>query len=91
MPYGITAMDNWLLVADTANSRLLGWHSDELATGTAARALTGQPDFRAKGDNRWQLPVRDSLCWPYALQACYPYVIVADSGNNRVQLWKQVL
>ena len=88
MPYGITAIDDWLIVADTANSRLLGWHSDDRSSGTTARALTGQPDFRSKGDNRWQLPARDSLCWPYAIQACSPYVVVADSGNNRVQLWK---
>ena len=88
MPYGVAAIGDWLVVADTANSRLIGWHIDDCATGVAARTLTAQPDFHAKGDNRWQMPVRDSLCWPYAVSAnggnC---VVVSDSGNNRVLLW----
>ena len=54
MPYGITSVGDWLVVADTANSRLLGWHHDDCVTGVAARVLTGQVDFSAKGDNRWQ-------------------------------------
>ncbi len=87
MPYGLGAAGDWLIVADTANSRLLGWHRDDIHTGAAARALTGQPDFQAKGDNRWQLPVRDSLCWPYALTHHEGLAVIADSGNNRVLLW----
>ena len=87
MPYALAAMGPWLLVADTASSRLLGWHIDDLATGAAARALCGQHDFHDKGDNRWQLPCADSLCWPYGIQACGNTVVVADSGNNRVSLW----
>ena len=88
MPYGLAATGPWLLVADTANSRLLGWRREGLVTAAPAQALTGQPDFQAKGDNRWQPPVRDSLCWPYGLKACGDTVAVADSGNNRIVLWE---
>ena len=88
MPYAIAATSDWLLVADTANSRLLGWHIDDLATGAEARALTGQSDFHQKGDNRWRPPVADSLCWPYGIQVCGNVVALADSGNNRVSLWR---
>ena len=88
MPYAIASHDDWLLVTDTANSRLLGWHIDDLETGAAARALTGQLNFHDKGDNRWQPPVADSVCWPYGLQTSGKVVAVADSGNNRVSLWR---
>lgn len=88
MPYAIASHEDWLLVADTANSRLLGWHIDDLKTGAAARALTGQLNFHDKGDNRWQPPVADSVCWPYGLQTSGKIVAVADSGNNRVSLWR---
>jgi len=88
MPYGIAATGDWLVVADTANSRLLGWHADDCRTGAPARALCAQPDFAAKGDNRWQLPARDSVCWPYGAAACGPHAVIADSGNNRVLLWR---
>jgi hypothetical protein len=88
MPYGITSAGCWLLAADTANSRLLAWHERDCRTGANAGALTGQPDFQAKGDNRWQPPVLDSLCWPYGIAHCGGTVIVSDSGNNRVLVWR---
>lgn len=87
MPYGITAMHSWLITADTANCRILGWHASGLQTGAKARALAGQPTYHAKGDNQWRFPVRGSLCWPYQVHASGKWVVVSDSGNNRVQLW----
>ena len=44
--------------------------------------------FTDKGDNRWGLPVRDSLCWPYDVACCGETLIIADAGNNRVLLWE---
>jgi hypothetical protein len=89
MPYGVAALGDWLVVADTANSRLLGFHADHLATGASASALVGQVDFHQKGDNRWQAPRGDSLCWPYGVSACGDgRLVVADSGNNRVSIWQ---
>jgi hypothetical protein len=85
MPYGCALAGETLVVADTANSRLLGWNLD--APRDAAFGLLGQPDFRAKGDNRWALPVRDSLSWPYGIAACERTLVIADSGNSRVALW----
>lgn len=88
MPFGLAAVGDWLIATDTANSRLLGWRIDDCRTGAAARALCAQPDFGAKGDNRWQLPERDSVCWPYGVAVCGSHAVVADSGNNRVLLWR---
>ncbi len=88
MPYGITAVGDWLLAADTASSRLLGWHIDDCATGAAARLLAGQNTFQDKGDNRWRRPVRDSLSWPYGINAHGDKVLVCDSGNSRALLWR---
>jgi hypothetical protein len=88
MPYGLAADARWLLVADTANSRLLGFQQDQLASGGPAQALAGQAGFQDKGDNRWQAPQRDSVCWPYGLALRDGVAVVADSGNNRVVLWE---
>jgi len=85
MPYAVAAGSGRLIVADTANSRMLGW--DESVTGSAAQWLSCQPDFASKGDNRWGIPVRDSVCWPYGLGIRDDLVAIADSGNNRVLLW----
>jgi hypothetical protein len=93
MPYGIDACGDWLICADTANSRLLGFHADDLATGAGARALSGQLDFQQKGDNRWGPAPVDGFCWPYSVSVCatdcVARVVVADSGNNRVSVWER--
>jgi NHL repeat len=88
MPYGVAVRGATVMVADTANSRLLGFDVDNLATGRPAVRLAGQRAFNDKGDNRWGSLARDSLCWPYAVSACNNTVVVADSGNNRVLLWQ---
>jgi hypothetical protein len=88
MPYGIALQEGRLIIADTANSRLLGFALDDLASGSSARFIAGQPGFGDKGDNRWQAARRDSLCWPYAVSTCANTAIIADSGNNRVLLWE---
>ena len=90
MPYGMAVIDDWLIAADTANSRLVGWHTDQLGGDAPANGVGAQPDFTAKGDNRWSMPVRDSLCWPYWVSAFDKTLVIADSGNNRVMLWDLV-
>jgi hypothetical protein len=87
MPYGCTALGERLAIADTANSRLLGYKVQDLAMGAPASSLTGQADFQLKGDNRWKQPVRDSLCWPYGITASGGVAVISDSGNNRVLIW----
>ena len=94
MPYGLAADGEWLVVADTANSRLLGWQIGHQSftpkfMGASADALTGQVDFQSKGENRsYGLASRDSLCWPYGIQICGNTAAIADSGNNRILLWQ---
>ncbi len=88
MPYGVALLGDRLVVADTANSRLLGFDAGTLGMGAAASALAGQNGFGDKGDNRWGDAARDSLCWPYNVAACGGTLVVADSGNNRVLLWE---
>ena len=87
MPCAICAHGTQLIVADTANSRLIGFERRALAVGVDATLLAGQPNFEAKGDNRWSAPARDSLCWPYGVAASGGALAIADSGNNRVLLW----
>ncbi len=91
MPYAIATANDLLIAADTANSRLIGWRAGDLSQDAPATHLTGQPDFAAKGDNRWQAPMRDSLCWPYGLSMQGQLAAIADSGNNRVLLWEVAL
>lgn len=88
MPYGATVLAGSLVIADTANSRLLGFDLDRIEMNAPASRLAAQPGFGDKGDNRWGVPRRDSLCWPYSVSSCGNTLVIADSGNNRVMLWE---
>jgi hypothetical protein len=87
MPYGLAVQRDRLIVADTANSRILGFDCDALKSGAKASRLAGQRAFTGRGDNRWGRPMRDSVCWPYSVATCDETLIIADSGNSRVLLW----
>jgi hypothetical protein len=51
--------------------------------------VLAQPDFASNGENRWTSVQHDTLCWPYGLSLCGNTLAVADSGNNRVMLWRR--
>ncbi len=89
-PYAAAVDAGRLAVADTANNRVLLW--DRLPDGgvaAGADAVLGQPSFAANGENRWASVTRDSLCWPYGLSFSGNRIAVADSGNNRVVIWRR--
>lgn len=92
MPYGVSSTQDWLLVADTANSRILGWKKPQSIIslqGSDTHVLVGQFDFQSKSENRnFGLPTRDSLNWCYGIKMCGKTAVIADSGNNRILLWK---
>jgi hypothetical protein len=92
MPYGVDITGDWLIVADTANSRLLGWKKQEsilLLQGANADGVIGQDNFTNKSENRnFGLPTKRSLNWCYGIKVCGETAVVSDSGNNRVLIWK---
>ena len=89
-PYAVCLDGDTLAVADTANNRILLW--DSVPTGPVCRGaahVLAQPDFGSNGENRWTSVQRDTLCWPYGLSVRGDLLAVADSGNNRVMIWRQ--
>jgi len=90
-PYAVDVDAGRLAVADTANNRVLLWDRvpEPGAASGGADAVLGQPDFAAGGENRWTSVAHDTLCWPYGLSLRGDRLAVADSGNNRVMLWRR--
>lgn len=87
-PYAVDLDRGRLAVADTANNRVLLW--DEVpADGRGADAVLGQPTFAGNGENRWSRVEHDTLCWPYGLSLQGDLLAVADSGNNRIMVWRR--
>jgi hypothetical protein len=77
-----------LAVADTANNRILLWDNVP-RDGRAADHVLAQPNFGSNGENRWTSVQRDTLCWPYGIALRGDRLAVADSGNNRVVIWRR--
>jgi hypothetical protein len=92
MPYGVDTAGDWLIVADTANSRLLGWKKREsilLLQGGYADGVVGQDSFKSKSENQnFGPPTRRSLNWCYGIKVCGEIAVISDSGNNRVLIWR---
>ena len=88
-PYAVSSHGDTLAVADTANNRVLLWH-DLPRTGIQrpADAVLGQENFDAAGENRWKAVTDETLCWPYGLWLHGDRLAIADSGNNRVMVWR---
>jgi hypothetical protein len=84
-PYAVDTDGTTLVIADTANNRVLLWDRP----GPRATAVLGQPAFGANGENHWSGVTRESLCWPYGLSLAGDRLAIADSGNNRVVIWER--
>ncbi|MFI0433946.1 MAG: NHL repeat-containing protein [Candidatus Nanopelagicales bacterium] len=88
-PYAVVSDADRLLVADTSNNRILVWHGlPRTGSNTPADTVLAQADMAANGENRWDAVLDDSLCWPYGLSLAGDLLAVADSGNNRVVVWR---
>lgn len=95
-PYAIALDAGRLAVADTANNRILLWDGIPAIDRPAGPGVIdrpdhvlAQPDFASNGENRWTSVQRDTLCWPYGISLFGDRLAVADSGNNRVVIWRR--
>lgn len=87
-PYGVAADAHTMVVADTANNRILVWPRRSGVRAADATLALGQADLESNGENRWTRVAPDTLCWPYGVALHGEILAVADSGNNRVMLWR---
>jgi hypothetical protein len=88
-PYSISSAGDLLAIADTANNRVLLWNGlPRAGCGQPADGVIGQADMDKNGENEWKAVAHHTLCWPYGLQLRNGWLAIADSGNNRVMLWR---
>ncbi len=87
-PYSISIYKDTLAVADTANNRVLIWENLPTGVCTPADYVIGQENFEENGENKWKSVELNTLCWPYGVHLYKDKVAIADSGNNRVVIWK---
>lgn len=83
--YDVCFWEHGLLVADTGNSRVLGFDGIPLLSGSSAREVLGSPDMQTMGEHlEAGLPHSSRLYWPFSLSADAGTLVVADTGNHRL-------
>lgn len=87
-PYAAVRTERGLAVADTSNNRVLLWDGDPYDQHTEPAYVLGQRSFAGNGENRWEEVAQDTMCWPYGLASTGSRLAIADSGNNRVVVWR---
>jgi hypothetical protein len=90
-PLTVAATGAQLFVADSENHRVLIWNELPSTSGRPANAVLGQSDFSHKDRNDPPLgntPSARSLSRPSGLLLSGPHVVVTDTGNNRLLLFR---
>lgn len=85
-PGAVLRINGKLVVADTANNRVLIWNSVPTSSGTAADVILGQPNATAVAANNGGVSAQ-SLSGPNGLASDGTHLVVSDSTNNRVLIW----
>jgi|GEM_PF-682890 len=94
-PSSVTKCGDKLVVADTANHRVLIWNAMPTASGQSADKVLGQLNMTLALANRGNLaPDGGTLSSPYGV-VCYEVgtakmLFVSDSGNHRVLVWNSL-
>ena len=88
-PQGAIVAGNKLIVADTRNNRVLIWNTVPTANGAAADVVVGQASMTACAPNQNAAkPDNNTLDGPRDVWSDGSQLVIADSFNNRVLLYK---
>lgn len=82
-----------LIVADAWNHRVLIWNSFPDQHNQCADVVLGQDDFLGSLPNKKGVntdPTASSLYWPYGIAVYEGNLFIADTGNRRVLIFKQI-
>ncbi len=92
---GLFSLNGKIYVSDTGNNRIMIWNSIPATSGTAADIVIGQGDFTHSAYNDDDqdgaadlTPTARTLNQPMGLFYSNGTLLVADSGNNRLLIYK---
>lgn len=82
-----------LVVADTGNSRILGWEQFPESSNASAKWVLGQEHFNVIGESSLSMrlhtePDPECMYWPFSVNSFENQLIVADTGNHRILFYE---
>lgn len=83
---------NGIAVADTGNSRILVWNDLPEINNVPANSLIGQQHFEMNGESSLSMKttLQNEMYWPFTVNTCDDKLIVADTGNHRILIYKPI-
>ncbi len=81
-PRGVYFDDEWLVVADSGNHRIMLWSGLPQKDGQTADLVLGQPDFMSEGPKLLHLPT--------GVLVHEGRLIVADAWHHRLLVWNRM-
>ncbi len=89
-PRGVYLDDQYLIVADTGNHRVLIWHTAPKSDHSKADIVLGQRDFETEGPNARGAGPQNGLNMPTGVSVVGGNLVVADAWNHRLLVWEGV-
>jgi uncharacterized protein (TIGR03437 family) len=90
LPTAVATDGTILVVADTANNRIMIWKSIPTTINQAADVELGQPDFKTVVQGSQQVVDNRSLRGPQGVWIQNGKLFVADTQNHRVLIWNSI-
>ena len=90
VPWAVLLVDGKLLVADGFNNRVLIWNQVPQRSGVGADVVIGQANLTTTSANRGGAPGPSTLSFPQGLWSDGQRLLISDSGNARVLLFKTI-
>ncbi len=88
-PRGVYLDDQWLVVADTGNHRVLIWRGLPVHNGAPADVVLGQPDFTSEGPAAGGRGPANGMHLPTGVLVVAGRLYVADAWHHRVLVWER--
>ena len=78
-----------ILVNDTGNSRILGFHNIPKKNNENADFLIGRPNFKTSSEFKENLlGTKSAIYWPFSITTQKDILFIADTGNHRLVICK---
>ncbi len=89
-PRGVYLDDEFLVVADSGNHRVLIWHGPPTEDHAPADVVLGQPDFHSEGPQAGGRGPERGFYLPTGVGIFEGRLYVADAWNHRILVWDRV-
>ncbi|MBX9892866.1 MAG: hypothetical protein K2Y12_11145 [Chitinophagaceae bacterium] len=90
--YDVCFWNNGIAIADTGNSRVVIHNQIPTENNALANFQLGQPNFETHGETSLSFTskIENEMYWPFAVNTDNNVLVLADTGNHRILIYKNL-